>query len=140
MLLYEMLVGYPPFEGTEPLSLYRAIVLHEVRYPKTMGANAQSLLEQLLATQPEERIGTGKGGADELKRHGFYKKMAWHAVLLKKIEAPYKPKSSAGGEGAAEDAEEVIDDEEADEEGAAASFPPDAFEAFRELTASFDGA
>ena len=146
ILLHEMLVGYPPFEGAEPLALYRAIVTHDLRYPKTMGANAQALLRQLLATAPLARLGNGKGGADDVKKHQFFKKMAWNAVLQKKIEAPYKPAAAtaeAAGRGAAEDEAAAYEASLHDEAALLAleeepSVPPEAFAAFRELSAAFD--
>jgi serine/threonine protein phosphatase PrpC/CRP-like cAMP-binding protein len=146
ILLHEMLVGYPPFEGAEPLALYRAIVTHDLRYPKTMGANAQALLRQLLATAPLARLGNGKGGADDVKKHQFFKKMAWNAVLQKKIEAPYKPAAAsaeAAGRGAADDEAAAYEASLHDEAALLAleeepSVPPEAFAAFRELSAAFD--
>ena len=49
------------------------------------------LIKGLLTSDPTERLGNLKSGADDVKRHPFFKKIVWHSLLLKKIEAPYKP-------------------------------------------------
>ena len=102
-------------------------------------------MRQLLSTAPAARLGNGKGGADDVKKHSFFRKMAWHAVLLKKIEAPYKPVATPAEAGvvAADDEAAARADEAAllalDGEGAEQPcVPPEAFDAFRELTAAFD--
>ena len=91
ILTYEMLVGYPPFEGADALDLYHNIVANRPRFPKTMGSAAQDVIRTLLASEPHERLGGGRGAADDVKRHAFFRKIAWHSLLLRKIEAPYKP-------------------------------------------------
>ena len=47
---------------------------------------------KLLAHSQTERLGSAKGGAEDVKKHAFYKKLAWQSLLAKKIEAPFKPK------------------------------------------------
>ena len=93
VLIYEMLVGYPPFEGgEEPLALYANIVANEPRFPSKIGAQSHDLIGGLLTSDASARLGSGlRGGADDVKRHPFFKRMAWQSLLLKKIEAPYKP-------------------------------------------------
>jgi protein kinase A len=49
------------------------------------------LIRKLLTPEPSERLGSAKGGAEDVKKHTFYKKLAWQSLLTKKIEAPYKP-------------------------------------------------
>ena len=41
VLVYELMLGYPPFEGGTPLALYKDIVRNQPRYPRTMGSAAQ---------------------------------------------------------------------------------------------------
>jgi len=92
IIIYEMLVGFPPFEGDDPLQLYKAIVANEPKYPKKIGPQAVDIIKQLLMTKPADRLASGKNGAEDVKKHAFYKKIiAWHSLVTKKIEAPYKP-------------------------------------------------
>ena len=95
ILIYEMLVGYPPFEGPDPMTLYKTIVKGDVPYPKKIGPQSADVIKGLLASEQMERLGNLKGGADDVKRHAWFKKIAWPSLLMKKIEAPYKPKISS---------------------------------------------
>jgi len=92
ILLYELFVGYPPFEGTDAMDLYTKIVSGDVKYPKKITPQAQDLIRKLLHPSQTERLGSLKGGAEDVKRCAFYKKLQWQSLLAKKIEAPFKPK------------------------------------------------
>jgi len=92
ILIYEMLVGYPPFEGPDPMALYKTIVRGDVPYPKKIGSQSAEVIKGLLTADQAERLGNLKGGADDVKKHVWFKKLAWPSLLMKKIEAPFKPK------------------------------------------------
>jgi len=94
ILLYELFVGYPPFEGNDAMDLYKKIVSGDIKYPKKITPTGQELIRKLLIQSQTERLGSAKGGAEDVKKHPFYKKLAWQSLLSKKIEAPFKPKIS----------------------------------------------
>ena len=76
-----MLVGWPPFEAEDPLALYKTIVANEPRYPKKLSSNSVDLIRALLTSDPTERLGSAKGGADDVKNHPFFRKIiAWCAA------------------------------------------------------------
>ena len=95
ILLYELFIGYPPFEGNDAMDLYKKIVAGDVKYPKKITPSGQDLIRQLLMQDQKNRLGSAKGGAEDVKRHAFYKKLSWQSLLAKKIEAPFKPKISS---------------------------------------------
>ena len=91
VLIYEMLIGYPPFEGADPMSLYKNIVANDIKFPKKAQGPVVDVIRGLLTSDPANRLGHLSGGADDVKNHGWFKKVTWPSLLLKKIEAPYKP-------------------------------------------------
>ena len=89
-ILFEMMVGYPPFYSDEP-SLTCQKILH---WRKTMvipsEANlswaATDLLKRLLC-DAETRL--GKGGVAEIKQHPFFEGVDWNNMLS--VKAPWVP-------------------------------------------------
>jgi len=49
----------------------------------------------LLTRDPERRLGSGKGDAEEIKRHPFFKGVIWDDILNKKVPPPFLPSISS---------------------------------------------
>jgi hypothetical protein len=73
ILLFELFVGYPPFEGDGAMDLYAKIVSADVKYPKKITPHAQALLRMLLHPSQTERLGSLKGGAEDVKQYAHQK-------------------------------------------------------------------
>jgi serine/threonine protein kinase len=106
--MYEMLLGQSPFRGDDEDEIFDAILEDEPLYPITMPRDAVSILQkvrfevyimpklfmtcpQLLTRDPNRRLGSGKGDAEEIKRQPFFKDVDWDDVLNKRIPPPYFP-------------------------------------------------
>jgi len=89
-LIYEMLTGLPPFYAQNINLMYQKILSYELKFPSYVSPDAQSLLEGLLIRDPDRRLGTH--GADEVKKHAFFKDIDWVKLEKKEIESPFKPK------------------------------------------------
>ena len=73
MILFEMLVGYPPFFSDEPSVTFQKI-LHwrrtfAIPTEANLSVHATDILNKLIA-DPEVRL--GRNGADEIKAHPFF--------------------------------------------------------------------
>ena len=55
VLIYEMLVGRPAFDGDDEDQLFNNIVDKPVHCPRSLSSQAISLLQQLLAKKPSKR-------------------------------------------------------------------------------------
>lgn len=90
-IMFEMLMGYPPFYSDEPMTTCRKIVhwRHHLRIPDDapLSPEARDLIERLLC-DPDQRLGTS-GGVDEIKRHKFFAGLDWDTLYT--IDPPYRP-------------------------------------------------
>eukprot|EP01129_Flabellula_baltica_P015220 TRINITY_DN7588_c0_g1_i1.p1 TRINITY_DN7588_c0_g1~~TRINITY_DN7588_c0_g1_i1.p1 ORF type:complete len:239 (+),score=43.70 TRINITY_DN7588_c0_g1_i1:91-807(+) len=68
ILLYEMLVGVPPFEGIDVEDISDCILLEEPIYPVEMSRQAKILLKALLDKNLESRLVDG----NEILKHPFF--------------------------------------------------------------------
>ncbi|KAL6192046.1 hypothetical protein ACLB2K_038433 [Fragaria x ananassa] len=77
-IMYEMLVGYPPFYSDEPMSTCRKIVnwRTHLKFPEEakLSPEAKDLIDKLLCNV-DQRLGTK--GADEIKAHPWFKGIEW---------------------------------------------------------------
>ncbi|KAK7411903.1 hypothetical protein VNO78_03347 [Psophocarpus tetragonolobus] len=89
-ILYEMLIGYPPFYSDDPVSTCRKIVhwKNHLNFPEEarLTPEAKDLICRLLSGVPH-RLGTR--GAEEIKAHPWFKDVAWDRLY--EMEAAFKP-------------------------------------------------
>ncbi len=52
----------------------------------------RDLLSKLLVRNPAYRLGSGPGGAEDIKRHPWFTGFDWAAFAAKKMRPPYVPK------------------------------------------------
>ncbi|KAL6521920.1 hypothetical protein OROMI_031797 [Orobanche minor] len=89
-ILYEMLIGYPPFCSDDPRMTCRKIInwktcLKFPEEPKITG-EAKDLICHLLC-DVDKRLGTR--GVEEIKGHSWFRGIKWD--MLYEMEAAYKP-------------------------------------------------
>ncbi|KAK4586057.1 hypothetical protein RGQ29_023298 [Quercus rubra] len=84
-IMYEMLVGYPPFYSDEPMSTCRKIVnwRAHLKFPEEakLSPEAKDLISRLLCNV-DQRLGTK--GADEIKAHPWFKGIEWDKLYQMK--------------------------------------------------------
>ena len=90
-IIYEMLVGIPPFYSNNRSELFEKIKFSQPKYPKFLSEETKDLLVRLLSKNPEQRLGT-KHGAKEIRNHSWFKIVNWEYLLKKQYDAPFKPK------------------------------------------------
>jgi serine/threonine protein kinase len=90
-IIYEMIVGIPPFYYENRNKLFFEICQGTFKMPKSIGKKLTSLLHGLLQKDPKQRLGA-KNGADEVMEHPFFKDLQWDALFNKQYEPFFKPK------------------------------------------------
>ncbi|MBZ3888630.1 RAC-alpha serine/threonine-protein kinase [Sciurus carolinensis] len=91
VVMYEMLCGRLPFYNQDHEKLFELILMEEIRFPRTLGPEAKSLLSGLLKKDPKQRLGGGSEDAKEIMQHRFFASIVWQDVYEKKLSPPFKP-------------------------------------------------
>jgi len=82
-VLYEFLVGFPPYYTENIKELYNSIRSAKLQVPKYISREGKDLLNQLLSKRPDKRI-----TIDKLKTHDFFKGLDWEKLAKKEIKPP----------------------------------------------------
>lgn len=88
VLLYEMLVGSPPYYSNNREQLYNNIQRGKLKIPKGLSNEAKDLIKLLLNRDPHKRLGASKRDAAEIKEHIFFRETDWEGFNNKTIKAP----------------------------------------------------
>jgi protein-serine/threonine kinase len=89
-IIYECLVGWPPFASENPQDTYRKIVnwQHTLFFPDDVQLSHDAVhLIRCMITQSENRL--GRNGAMEIKNHPFFAGVDFNT--LRRIRAPFEP-------------------------------------------------
>ncbi|XP_011860408.1 PREDICTED: ribosomal protein S6 kinase 2 beta [Vollenhovia emeryi] len=89
VLMFEMLTGALPFQGTNRKETMTQILKAKLGMPHNLSTEAQALLRVLFKRNPANRLGSG--GVDEIKSHIFFATIDWDALYKKEIRPPFKP-------------------------------------------------
>lgn len=81
ILLYEMLYGRTPFKGKNRNKTFANILFKDLTFPISIQASlaAKQLIDALLQRDPARRLGS-RTGADEIKRHPFFRQINWPKI------------------------------------------------------------
>jgi len=91
ILIYEMIVGYPPFVDEDPMGIYQKILSGKIVFPKLFDKNAKSLVKHLLTAELSKRFGNLKRGVEDIKEHKWFKDCPWDQLVKFEIKAPFTP-------------------------------------------------
>ncbi|RCI07825.1 hypothetical protein L249_5773 [Ophiocordyceps polyrhachis-furcata BCC 54312] len=90
-IMFECLVGWPPFCAEDSHDTYRKIVnwRQTLYFPDdiTLGVEAENLIRSMVCNT-ENRL--GRGGAHEIKGHAFFRGVEFDS--LRRIRAPFEPR------------------------------------------------
>eukprot|EP00826_Nyctotherus_ovalis_P050708 TRINITY_DN624_c0_g3_i1.p1 TRINITY_DN624_c0_g3~~TRINITY_DN624_c0_g3_i1.p1 ORF type:complete len:615 (-),score=143.03 TRINITY_DN624_c0_g3_i1:427-2271(-) len=90
VLLYEMIVGLPPYYSTDREEMYKRILTTPLKLPAYLSAPLQDLLSKLLRKSPKQRLGSQRGIV-EIKEHPWCKDVDWERFQRRQIGPPFKP-------------------------------------------------
>mmetsp|Transcript_15563 Transcript_15563/g.30555 ORF Transcript_15563/g.30555 Transcript_15563/m.30555 type:complete len:616 (-) Transcript_15563:407-2254(-) len=92
VMLYRMLCGSKPFNGKIDRDLDKAVIETKPHFPfDIFSPQAIDLLRALLQKRPENRIGCGPRGIEEIKEHPFFECIDWGLLEAGYLEPPFIP-------------------------------------------------
>ncbi|KAL7987136.1 hypothetical protein Chor_006055 [Crotalus horridus] len=78
VLIFEMLVGRPPFHSTEPQKIYSRIMDGVFSFPTFVSEAACSLVAKLCRRRPGQRLGNTSSGIRGIRKHRYvHKEESW---------------------------------------------------------------
>lgn len=98
ILIYEMLAGFPPFFDDNPFGIYEKILSGKIDWPKSIDNLGKDLIKKLLVIDRTKRIGNLKAGAEDVKKHKWFKGVDWEDVYYRKLKPPLVPKLKYEGD------------------------------------------
>ncbi|XP_073018201.1 probable serine/threonine protein kinase IREH1 [Primulina eburnea] len=92
VILFELIVGIPPFNAEHPQKIFDNILNRKIPWPRVpdeMSLDAYDLIDGFLTEDPDQRLGAG--GASEVKQHPFFRDINWDTLARQK--AAFVPSS-----------------------------------------------
>ncbi|KAJ9657369.1 cytochrome c oxidase subunit 1 [Neophaeococcomyces mojaviensis] len=104
ILVYEMLIGQPPFWDQNPMRIYEQIVQGHIRFPVPSSSPhssrhslhiprvARDFILALCKTDPTERLGHIAGGSKRVMQHHFFDGVNWDEIYFRRRRGPIIPR------------------------------------------------
>lgn len=90
-LIYEMLSGLPPFWDEDEEYMQKKIISAPLKLHKYFSPEAKDLLRKLLNRDPEQRLGTGPNGTENIKTHPWFNEIDWVALERRELVPSFVP-------------------------------------------------
>lgn len=85
VLIYEMVLGYPPFYADSPIQIYKKIVDSKIVYPTWLQPNTRDIIQRLCTKDLSARLGNLKDGGYEVMRHPFFNGINWRELEAQRM-------------------------------------------------------
>jgi protein kinase A len=104
ILVYEMLIGQPPFWDQNPMRIYEQIVQGHIRFPTSHSGSsghrpslhvpraARDFILSLCKTDPTQRLGHIAGGSKRVMGHYFFDGLDWDEIYYRRRRGPIIPR------------------------------------------------
>ncbi|XP_042200411.1 cGMP-dependent protein kinase 1-like [Callorhinchus milii] len=93
ILMYELLIGSPPFSGSDPMNTYNIILrgIDMIEFPKRISKNAGHLIKRLCRDNPSERLGNQKNGVKDIQKHKWFEGFNFEGLKNTTLTPPIIP-------------------------------------------------
>jgi tRNA A-37 threonylcarbamoyl transferase component Bud32 len=91
VLIFEMVVGAPPFYAEDPMEVYEKILSGNPAMPSFFTRNLSDLIKKLLRSQQGKRLGNTRGGTAAVVKHKWFSSFNWASIETGEMKAPFVP-------------------------------------------------
>lgn len=91
VLIFEMVVGAPPFYAEDPMEVYEKILSGNPAMPTFFTRNLSDLIKKLLRSQQGKRLGNTRGGTAAVVKHKWFSSFDWASLENGEAKAPHTP-------------------------------------------------
>lgn len=91
VLIFEMVVGAPPFYAEDPMEVYEKILSGNPAMPTFFTRNLSDLIKKLLRSQQGKRLGNTRGGTAAVVKHKWFSSFDWASIENGEAKPPYVP-------------------------------------------------
>ncbi|KAF1485526.1 cAMP-dependent protein kinase catalytic subunit PRKX, partial [Megadyptes antipodes antipodes] len=98
VVIFTTLFLFPPFFDDNPFGIYQKILAGKIDFPRHLDLYVKDLIKKLLVVDRTRRLGNMKNGADDVKRHRWFRSIDWDAVPQRRLKPPIVPKVSNDGD------------------------------------------
>jgi len=95
VLIFEMVVGAPPFYAEDPMEVYEKILGGNPAMPSYFTRNLSDLVKKLLRSQQSKRLGNTRGGTAAVIKHKWFSSFDWVSLESGEMKPPYVPTVSS---------------------------------------------
>uniref|UniRef100_A0A0K0FBR6 cGMP-dependent protein kinase n=1 Tax=Strongyloides venezuelensis TaxID=75913 RepID=A0A0K0FBR6_STRVS len=91
----ELMLGRPPFQASDPMKTYTLILkgVDALEIPnRRIGKTATALVKKLCRDNPAERLGSGSGGVNDIRKNRWFMGFDWDGLRSRTLKAPIYPK------------------------------------------------
>uniref|UniRef100_A0A667YUC8 cGMP-dependent protein kinase n=1 Tax=Myripristis murdjan TaxID=586833 RepID=A0A667YUC8_9TELE len=92
ILVFELLIGSPPFSGSDQMMTYTFILkgIEKMDFPKKITKRPEDLIRKLCRRNPSERLGNLKNGITDIKKHRWFTGFNWEGLKARTLSSPLK--------------------------------------------------
>ncbi|CAL8344290.1 unnamed protein product [Lota lota] len=92
ILVFELLIGSPPFSGSDQMMTYTFILkgVEKMDFPKKISKRPEDLIRKLCRRNPVERLGNLKNGIIDIKKHRWFTGFNWEGLKGRTLPSPLR--------------------------------------------------
>lgn len=97
ILVFEMLVGNPPFSSQREEKTYSLAQrgIDKIDWPRAVNSRAEGLIRKLCHQNPSKRIGNQRNGLNDVRNHAWFEGFDWSKMKQREMESPHRPEIRA---------------------------------------------